>query len=172
MSTEPEPVRRWLQALGSLCAPTMTKREVDVILSAYVPLIVTRFPAAAFTAPSLEEVGAQCKFFPAYGELCDRLGAWWRENRPRPVMIENSRLSMPARVTTPPTDEEKAAVSAAVAGLMRDLAAQRAARQLANPGAAIDDAPKARYLHPDHLAMLRAADPLMQRAREITEASR
>ena len=82
--TDHQHIRDWLKALGSLAACALTAKEFDARISAYVPLLATDFPRSAFGPASLAAIARQCKFFPAYAELCDLLSAWWREHRPPP----------------------------------------------------------------------------------------
>lgn len=111
-------------------------------LAAYVPLLIDRFPDAAFTAGSLEYVAARAvKGFPTYGELAAWLGDWWRENRPAPPALP---APPPIRERGEPTEEEKAHVSRVVAETVAFL------RSHAQPEA---DLPRAgpRYLSAEQL---------------------
>jgi hypothetical protein len=78
-----DPIAEWLAALGTLTAAGMTAEDAREKILAYASLLGGKYPASAFTRESLEAVAAGLKFFPAYGELCDRLSAYWRENRPK-----------------------------------------------------------------------------------------
>jgi hypothetical protein len=84
--TSHQHIRDWLKALGSLAASTLSAKEFDARISAYVPLLAADFPQAAFGPVSLAMVARQCQFFPSYAEICKHLGPWWRENRPKPVV--------------------------------------------------------------------------------------
>ena len=84
--TSQQHIRDWLKALGSLAASTLTAKEFDARISAYVPLLAADFPMAAFGPVSLAVVARHCKFFPSYAEICEVLSPWWRENRPAPVV--------------------------------------------------------------------------------------
>jgi hypothetical protein len=75
-------VRDWLKALGSLTAGSLPAAEADRKLGAYAPLLAADYPATAFCPGSLAAVARQCRFFPAYAELCEHLDAWSRDNRP------------------------------------------------------------------------------------------
>ena len=76
-------VRQWCQSLGVLSAVSISRQEAELKLAAYVPLLVQRFPDAAFSTASLEYIAARAaKGFPTYGELAGWLSDWWRENRP------------------------------------------------------------------------------------------
>lgn len=147
-----DPIRDWLNAIGALTAGSMPVAEARAKLGAYTPLLMQRFPTVVFTPQSLEAVAAQCKFFPSYAEICDHLGAWWRENRP----VEK-RLPPPAydppRLPPERTPEEIAAVSAMVMGLKSELA-QRRAEAPRRHGEVVQP----RYLTPDQLQAKYAAE--------------
>ncbi len=81
-STDPKLVRDWLKALGTLTAGSMPHAEANARVDAYVPLLVCDFPPGAFTGDSLKAVARECKFFPAYAEVIQHLGAWWKSARP------------------------------------------------------------------------------------------
>jgi len=67
-------------------------------LAAFVPLLVDRFPDAAFTAASLEYVAFRAsKGFPTYSELAEWLHEWWREHRPTPPRIVGPDPSISAQ---------------------------------------------------------------------------
>jgi hypothetical protein len=79
VSTE-KPIRDWLKALGTLTAGTMQADEADAKLRAYAPLLSQQFRPTAFTAPSLEHVASQCRFFPSYAEVVKYLGEYVRDH--------------------------------------------------------------------------------------------
>lgn len=81
----------WLVALGNLCAGSMPAQDAQIKTRAYAPLLQSRYEPAAFCAKSLEAVAAQSKFWPSYGELCDRLDAWWGANQPQRLAIPHPR---------------------------------------------------------------------------------
>ena len=78
--------RDWLKALGALTAGTMSAAEARAKIGAY-QVFMDQWPAWALTPKSLEYVARQCKFFPAYAELCEHLGAWCKDNRPAQLAI-------------------------------------------------------------------------------------
>lgn len=78
-----EKVRDWLKALGALCAGSLALEEAEARIAAFAPLLSRAFAGWAFCDASLEAVARGCRWFPAYGELCDLLAAWCAENRPR-----------------------------------------------------------------------------------------
>jgi hypothetical protein len=82
---------KWLKSLGTLCAGSMPKAEADLKISAYAGLLAERYDRAAFCGKSLEAVAAQSKFWPSYGEVCDRLDAWWAANKPQQLAISHPR---------------------------------------------------------------------------------
>jgi hypothetical protein len=74
-------------------------------LAAFVPLLLARFPDAAFTTDSLEFVAARAvKGFPTYAELVAWLGEWWRDNRPSPPRLP---YEPPQRVVREPLTPEQ-----------------------------------------------------------------
>ena len=116
-----DPIEEWHVTLGVLTAGRISQADAEMKLRAYIPLLRDRYPPAAFCQASLEHVAARCRFFPAYGEIVEHLGEWWRENRPRPPALP------PAEATTqaprePPTDEERAAVREMVRQVTASLA--------------------------------------------------
>lgn len=80
-----DPIAEWLAALGTLSAAGMTAKDAQAKIAAYSPMLRGKYAPGAFTMDSLEAVASGLKFFPSYGELCDRLTAYWRENRPTPA---------------------------------------------------------------------------------------
>jgi hypothetical protein len=44
--------------------------------------MLTSFPDGAFTVQSLEHVARSFRREPSYAELCETLGAWWKDHRP------------------------------------------------------------------------------------------
>ena len=134
-------VEEWLVALGMLTASKGDDAEAK--LAAYIPLLAARFEAAAFTQASLEAVAARCKFFPSYSEIVEHLGAWWRDNRPRP-----QGLAPPKPQQRPqPSPEQIAAAHAQVEELLASFPSRRARAS-----------PQPRYLTPAQLARAYAQD--------------
>ena len=100
-------VRQWCQSLGVLSAVSISRQEAEMKLAAYVPLLVDRFPDAAFTTASLEHVAFRAsKGFPTYSELAEWLSQWWREHRPMPP-----RLTAPDNSASAQIDREHAALA-------------------------------------------------------------
>jgi hypothetical protein len=114
-------------------------------LGAFVPLLMDRFPDAAFTTASLEAVAARCvKGFPTYGELAAYLADWWRANRPAPPALP---APPPIRQRAEPTPDEIEHVTL----VTRETVA--ALRSIAQPEVAYRH-PGARYLSPGMLDLL------------------
>jgi hypothetical protein len=137
-------VRQWLISLAVVSAVNMTRDEAEMRFGAYLPLLVDRFPDAAFTTASLEYVAAQSrKGFPTYGELAAYLADWWRANRPQPPALP---APPPIRQRDEPTPEERAHVARVTAETIAHL------RSIAQPE---EDWRRAnrrpRYLSPDEL---------------------
>ena len=110
-------------------------------LAAFLPLLMDRFPDAAFTTSSLEHVAALAvKGFPTYGELAAWLADWWRANRPAPPALP---APQPIRQRDEPTPEEIAHVSRVAA---ETIAALRSSAQPIE-----DRRPVPRYLTPEQL---------------------
>jgi hypothetical protein len=90
MSTEQrDPIGPWLRRLGMLTAsPKVSVDEVRAALALYEDMLRGKYPASAFTQQSLQAVAAGSKFFPTYGELCDRLSAFWTKptTPPKPAI--------------------------------------------------------------------------------------
>lgn len=145
-------VRNWLTALGVLTAGNMTRAECEMKLRAYVPLLTDRFPPAAFTRASLEHVAAQCRFFPAYGDVVNFLADHWKSVRPLPPALPPPE---PEPERDPPTPEEVAHVEALVAECIASL---RAAALYAEASSAKLEVAvewdRARHLTPEQLDRL------------------
>ena len=106
-STHVPVVRQWCQSLGVLSAVSISRQEAEMKLAAYIPLLVDRFPDAAFTSASLEYVAFRAsKGFPTYSELAAWLHDWWREHRPAPPRIVGPDNSASAQI-----DREHAALA-------------------------------------------------------------
>jgi hypothetical protein len=138
-------VRQWCQSLGILSAVSMSRQEAEIKLAAFVPMLVDRFPDAAFTPASLEHVARHAvKGFPTYGELAGWLGEWWRDQRPPLTALPPPP---PIRERDEPTPEEIAHVERVVAETVAFL------RSDAQP---IEDRPRPgpRYLTPQQLDAL------------------
>ena len=135
-------VREWLQSLGILSAVSISRQEAEMKLAAYTPMLMQRFPDAAFTAASLQYVAARAvKGFPTYGELAMWLHDWWQERRPLPPALPPPE---PIRQRGEPTPDEIAHVERVVA---ETLAFLRSSEQ----PEADQRRPRASYLTPEQL---------------------
>jgi hypothetical protein len=135
-------VRQWCQSLGVLSAVSITRQEAEMKLAAYVPLLVDRFPDAAFTTASLQHVAAHAvKGFPTYGELAAWLAGWWKDNRPLPPALP---APPPIRQRDEPTPDEIAHVERVVAETIAFLRSSAQPIEERRP-------PGARYLTPEQL---------------------
>jgi hypothetical protein len=84
MPADQRAVRGWLKQLGALTAAAIDGDEAEVRLRVLAPALAEEFPTAAFTPDSARAVARGCaKGFPTFGEACDALSAWWRDNRDR-----------------------------------------------------------------------------------------
>ena len=150
-------VRKWCQSLGVLSAVNTSDEDAASKLAVYVPLLVQRFPADAFTAESLEHVAARAvKGFPTYGELAEWLAEWWRPRRPPFTPLAPPDIP-PQRPDA--TDEERAYVSARVAEITAHLSASRSASANERPP------PTARPLSPGVLDQI---NPLPNGRKRVT----
>lgn len=149
-------VREWLTSLGILAAVSLPREEAQMRLAAFIPLLVDRFPDAAFTTASLQHVAALAvKGFPTYGELAAWLSDWWKANRPAPPALP---APPPIRQRDEPTDAEREYVARVAAETIAFL------RSSAQP---IEDRrpPQARYLTPEQLDQLNPLPNGMKRHR-------
>ena len=146
-------VREWCVSLGVLTAVSISRQEAEMKLAAYLPMLMQRFPDAAFTPQSLEHVAAQAvKGFPTYGELAQWLGDWWREHRPTPPALPPPE---PIRQRDEPTAEEREHVAR--------VAAEARAFLRANASAGVQDRrPTPRHLTPEQLQRAREAFNVQQ----------
>jgi hypothetical protein len=143
-------VRLWCSTLSVLTAVAISRQEAELRLAAYVPLLMDRFPDAAFTQSSLEHVAHQsAKGFPTYPELCAYLSDWWRANRPPLPALPPPP---PIRERDPPTPAEIEHVERVTRETVAVLAALRSSEQPAD-----DRRPSALHLSP---GVLDAINPL------------
>ena len=134
-------VRDWCKSLGILTAASMASGEAQAKMAAYIPMLMQRFPDAAFTTDSLQHCAAAAvKGFPTYGELAASLAEHWRANRPQP-------RALPPPAPRPPRPEPTDAEKEHVARATRELVAELAARMQPEP----DVRPTPRYLTPEQL---------------------
>jgi hypothetical protein len=137
-------VRLWLSSLGVLAAVSISRQEAEMKLAAFVPMLLDRFPDAAFTPASLEHCAARCaKGFPTYAELCGYLSEWWKANRPASPALP---APPPIRQRAEPTIEEIEHVSRVTRETVAWL------RSSEQPEA--DRRPTARYLSPGVLDLI------------------
>jgi len=135
----PLTIRRWLVQLGKLTATSISSDEAADFVDTNEPMLAIHFPPAAFTLLSLEHVAAQCKFLPTYGEITERLGEWWRHQRPQPAITYE-----PPKVAKIHTAEERAHAS---------WAASQAISAIRSTAQPVEERrpPKPRYLTHDQL---------------------
>jgi hypothetical protein len=145
-------VRQWCQSLGILSAVSISRAEAEMKLAAYVPLLLDRYPVAAFTPASLEHVaGRAIKGFPTYAELTGWLSEWWRDNRPAPLALPAPEPA-PLLTRDPPTPEMVEHVRRVAAETIAALRASAIARDTI--GRSLDAGrlePRPRYLTPEQL---------------------
>jgi len=124
-------VRQWCLSLAVVSAISISRQEAEMKLAAYVPLLMDRFPDAAFTTASLEHCAARAvKGFPTYGELAAWLAEWWREHRPPLPALPPPEIP-PPRV--PPTPEESAYVRRCVEQIVGNMRSPYAETAPARP---------------------------------------
>jgi hypothetical protein len=128
----------------------MTREEASLKLAAFVPMLLDRFPDAAFTTASLEHVARRAvKGFPTYGELAEWLGEHWKQTRP-PFPAIAPPPAPPPR--DPPTPEEIEHVRACVAEMTAALRVSAIDKDTVGrplPTGPIE--PRPRYLTPEQL---------------------
>jgi hypothetical protein len=116
-------VREWLVSLGVLCAISASRREAEMKLAAFAPLLVREFPTAAFTSDSLSHVAAaNPRGFPSYGELVTALREWWHPRRPLPPALPPPAVAPPHAATATPEEREY------IRALVEDMTARVRAR--------------------------------------------
>lgn len=156
-------VRQWCQSLGILSAVSISRQEAEMKLAAYVPMLLQRFPDAAFTADSLEHVAHRAvKGFPTYGELATWLGEWWADHRPLPLALP-APDPLPLLAREPPTPEMVEHVRRVAAETIAALRARTPDVRLAPP--------TARHLTPAQLDALNPLPGGRKRVSEITEGN-
>lgn len=148
-------VRQWCQSLGILTAISISRHEAEMKLAAYVPMLLNRFPDAAFTTESLEFVAAQsAKGFPTYPELATALSAWWRQHRPLLALPPPD----PTPIRPPPSQAEINAVHEITRNLVAQLRATADAKQRALDqqlaALRVTDRPRAIHIPPELLDRL------------------
>lgn len=140
MTADSTLTRKWLVALGHLCATPSNGEEASARVDAMGPMLANRFPQWVWNRDSLEHVAAQCRWFPAYAECVEHVRAWMRDNPERGP----ERIAAPVHEPPPrrpcPTAEEVAAVQRAMAEFKAEMAAKR-----------IADTPARGVLRPSHL---------------------
>lgn len=182
-------VAGWLTDLANLTAGSAPLADSKTKIAALALILAGDYPGIAFNRHSLSAVARQCRFFPSYAELCEHLGAWWRDHRPTPVAIA-SPLSdtwsqrVEADHAQAASDwKDPAIVRASVRSLIdhprrmelghmlgsligrhapENLAFLPAEWQEASPERArggMSESPKARHLTPEQLAPMKSARP-------------
>ena len=143
-------VRQWCQSLGVLSAVSISRQEAEMKLAAYVPMLMDRFPDAAFTTASLQHVASRSvKGFPTYGELAAFLAEWWKEHRPAPPALPPPA---PEPERPPPTPDEIEHVRECVETVVRNMRSTAIAKDTV--GRPLDEPPpppRPRYLTPEQL---------------------
>ena len=149
----------WVAALAKLTTPHDPERAAAA-MAAYLPFLAD-LPVQAFTLDSMRHVAMQDRrmMIPDLREVLEPLTAHWRAHRPHPIAIAAPSAKLePERA--PPTDEERAAVSAKVREAMAALSARPAgpARSPQEQIAAVSEPPtvRAHYAPPELLAEARA----------------
>lgn len=143
-------VRQWCQSLGILSAVSISRQEAEMKLAAYVPMLLARFPDAAFTTESLEHVARRAvKGFPTYGELAEWLGEHWKETRPPFPAIAPPPPPPPRPEPTPEEIEHVRQLCAQVVGELRASAIAKDTVGRPLPTGPVPPTP--RYLSPDVL---------------------
>lgn len=128
--------------------------------AAFLPFLAD-LPVQAFTLDSMRHVAMQDRrmMIPDLREVLEPLTAHWRANRPHPIAIA-APVAKPEPERAPPTDEERAAVSAKVREAMAALSARPAgpARTPQEQIDALSEPPtvRAHYAPPELLAEARA----------------
>lgn len=77
-------IRKWLAALGVLCAGQLTAADAKAKISIYAPML-REHSAAAFTAATLQRAGKKFKWFPSFAEIDEFL---------RPFTTEAANLAV------------------------------------------------------------------------------
>lgn len=138
MSSDPQSIREWLASLALLIGTAGGAQDAAARLNVYVAYLLNTFPIEVFSAASCQAIARTSKYMPSYAELCDKLEAWWMENRPdRPpprLTVEPAmyRVHIPAK-REPPTEAEVDYVGDIVTALRIDLQYQASARAAATP---------------------------------------
>ncbi len=149
----------WVAALAKLTTPHDPERAAAA-MAAFLPFLAD-LPVQAFTLDSMRHVAMQDRrmMIPDLREVMEPLTAHWRANRPHSIAI-SAPAAKPEAERAPPTDEERAAVSAKVREAMAALSARPAMpeRSAAEQIAAVSEAPavRAHYAPPEVLAEARA----------------
>lgn len=143
-------VREWLTSLGILAAVSLPREEAQMRLAAFVPMLLDRFPDAAFTPASLEHVARRAvKGFPTYGELAEWLGEHWKQTRPPFPAIAPPPAPPPRPEPTPEEIEHVRQLCAQVVGELRASAIAKDTVGRPLPSGPI--APRPLYLTPEQL---------------------
>lgn len=113
-------VREWVLGLFGLSS-NMARVEIEAKVGAFLPMLQSRFPPAAFTPASLEYCAARARYL-TYAELADHLSAWWREHRPQPPRLvapatERQVIHPPAPLTADELEHMRRTAAEAIAAL-------------------------------------------------------
>lgn len=70
----------WLTDLGKLTAGQAPLPDAKAKIATMAAALAAEFDARAFCRASLIHAARRCKFFPTFGEACEALSEWCREN--------------------------------------------------------------------------------------------
>lgn len=79
-------VANWLSDLGKLTAGSAPLPDAKAKIATMAAALAAEFDARAFCRASLVHTARQCKFFPTFGEACEALSGWCRDNPAQPAL--------------------------------------------------------------------------------------